>query len=400
MDEEKTIINNDELNEAQDNYMRHMLENPNNLSFWFPKVKDHGIAVPETHIIPVPKNIMDAFFLERKEDRELISGFVDKEVMPVVNGLKTLPFIKNGCFSNKFEFNTCCPADKDPETIKRCVTEIQYGSLCLDTMGNSEIVVRERIPSPPDMPTIYGGLPLNTEFRVFYDFDHKTPLYVANYWDKGYCLEAISRHEPDRKAYMTRYPSLEADYRASALDVLIRVGEAMREVEGLEGAWSVDILKDSEGKFWLIDMALAKMSAYWDETRAVLPLLFRQTDSIIRRLHTRGPAWMDGTAWRESLKGYVTSVDDSYKGKLMSALADIRRQERGGKAISVADMVKEYTEGVMDGERRRLEDIRETLKRHQGLMDNSWLEAEERRIWDRLCLKTVIEFIKEHKEES
>lgn len=39
----------------------------------------------------------------------------------------------------------------------------------------------------------------------------------------------------------------------------------MRDVQGLTGQWSVDVLMDEREKFWLIDMAIAQRSAYWEQ---------------------------------------------------------------------------------------------------------------------------------------
>lgn len=44
------------------------------------------------------------------------------------------------------------------------------------------------------------------------------------------------------------------------------MSEKMKEVE-LIGNWSVDILLDEKGDFWLIDMAIAENSAYWDKRK-------------------------------------------------------------------------------------------------------------------------------------
>ena len=38
----------------------------------------------------------------------------------------------------------------------------------------------------------------------------------------------------------------------------------MAGVEGLTGQWSVDIMLDDRLKPWLIDMAIAQRSAYWE----------------------------------------------------------------------------------------------------------------------------------------
>lgn len=45
--------------------------------------------------------------------------------------------------------------------------------------------------------------------------------------------------------------------------------ETLENVEGLRGIWSVDFILE-EDKAWLIDMALASRSAYWDTQKAGL----------------------------------------------------------------------------------------------------------------------------------
>ena len=42
------------------------------------------------------------------------------------------------------------------------------------------------------------------------------------------------------------------------------VSDKLKSIKDLEGVWSVDIMEDN-GDFWLIDMALAKDSAYWEK---------------------------------------------------------------------------------------------------------------------------------------
>lgn len=59
---------------------------------------------------------------------------------------------------------------------------------------------------------------------------------------------------------------LERDYEKYKGEVLKLVSEKMKEVE-LIGNWSVDILLDEKGDFWLIDMAIAENSAYWDKRK-------------------------------------------------------------------------------------------------------------------------------------
>lgn len=257
---------------SMNNYYEELQRDQNNLSFWFPKVKDCGIKVPETFIKKIPVELFKHFFMDdQKKDINAIFEWVQTELIPdIPKNLRGLIFVKNGTFSNKFDFNTCsivCNA----LNLTRAISEINYASLILGAGGNTEIVIRERIPFQESIvPTIYHGMPLHTEYRMFYDFDAKKPLYIVNYWDSSYCYDAISRNVTDKIIYESVYPKLSQNYEDHKDCVFNGVAEHLSKVEGLKGIWSVDILEDEKGRFWLIDMALGKCSAYWDAKKAGL----------------------------------------------------------------------------------------------------------------------------------
>ena len=48
--------------------------------------------------------------------------------------------------------------------------------------SNNEWVVREFIDDKENNPTIYNGLPLHTEYRVFVDFDKEEIIGISPYW--------------------------------------------------------------------------------------------------------------------------------------------------------------------------------------------------------------------------
>ena len=130
--------------------------------------------------------------------------------------------------------------------------------------GCDEIVVREFIESNSKVtPCIYNGLPLRSEFRVFYDFEEQKPIFTVNYWDFNYVYphlyaatdKIIFEHERNR---------LEKAFSENRDRVQAMVDTAMKRVNGLNGQWSVDILMDESGTLWLIDMAIAQRSAYWE----------------------------------------------------------------------------------------------------------------------------------------
>jgi hypothetical protein len=240
----------------------------NNMSYWLPKIQNQGLRIPKTCIIPMPEKVMDACFMDgdRKKNMAVVGKWVTETVMPKLEeeSLTGLIFVKNGCFSNKFDFRSCSII-ANPLALTASVIDINYQSFMFDAGGNTELAIRERIPYDEEKtPTIYNGLPLRNEYRIFYDFDNHKPLYIVNYWDWDYCHDSICRVASDRIIYESAYPELEEHYEKEKNTVLFYVNSGLKNVTGLSGIWSVDILEDESGTFWLIDMAVGQQSAYWD----------------------------------------------------------------------------------------------------------------------------------------
>lgn len=248
-------------------YFNYFKKDKNNFSNWFPRIKNCGIAVPNSVMIPVPEEVAKAYFMDNQErDLQTITDWVKKAVMPEGEKLmRSTPyiFVKNGTFSDKFTFRNCQCRLLLPEMVT-AITEINYSSLMLGAGGISELVLREYIPSNNQkIPCIYDGMPLRTEFRCFYDFDQKKLLYSVNYWDWDYCHDSIARNATDRIVYEAYYPQVEEEYRARLPQVEAMIRTHLKDVD-VTGIWSVDILYNAEDDtFYLIDMATAKTSAYW-----------------------------------------------------------------------------------------------------------------------------------------
>lgn len=255
-----------EENIPDDSLYRSFDNDPNMLSKWYPKIQKCGIPTPKTRVLKVPENIFTAFFLDNREkDRMEIYQWVTDAVQPALREQQfhgPFVFVKNGTYSNKY-FGSCI-SHTDSFSLTQNIIDINYSALMCGANGCTELVLREMIPYKPQVtPCIYHGLPLRSEFRVFYDFDQKKVLYSVNYWDYDYCSDAISRDCTDKIVfdYMREY--LEAAYKATHSEIEHLVGEHMANVN-LKGQWSIDILLDENGKMWLIDMAVAQQSAYWN----------------------------------------------------------------------------------------------------------------------------------------
>lgn len=274
----------EEIQAAHDNFMSNQRNNPNNFSYWFPHVKgliNHGISIPKSIIIPIPEEIYKAFFREHDGDDERIDKWVINQVLPIIETTPWLKnqkiFIKNGCFSNKFDFsNGCLITDpNDEETLIKNICNIQFGSIMHETDGYLELILREFIePSKADTPTIYNGMPLRPEVRIFYDFDRHQYLYAVNYWDWEKCHDPIcygwnGGHSPDANTYEIAWPYLALATKQFLEKHLTIITEALSTVttltmpNDLPNIWSVDFILE-DNRVWLIDMAQGWRSAYWN----------------------------------------------------------------------------------------------------------------------------------------
>lgn len=265
------------LNESEDERIKGLADyyrkDINNFSFWYPKVKDCGIKQPRSLIFQLPDKIVAACFEPYKpECDELITGYFRDTVMPEIKEMGPVVFMKNGAFSNKFDFENSCMTHVNIHEMVRKFSNTNYLSECFGAGGMAELVIREFAGNLPSIdahiPKIYNGMPLRPEFRIFYDFDARQVLYPAFYWDKSYCEESISRNYTDRIVYNACIDDIQAFYEEHKDEVMQMVGEHMKNVD-LKGAWSVDIMYEEEEKqYWLIDMAAAQQSAYWDPEKA------------------------------------------------------------------------------------------------------------------------------------
>lgn len=245
----------------------------NAFPFWFPKICNAGIEglkIPKSVCIHVPDKVRRAFYMEDPDDWAVIEDFVEGDVRKAIreNGFG-LVFLKNGGYSHKFDASRAClPIMSDlthavltimNEAMLRC--GFQYD-------GTESLVVRERIQHDPRaVPCIYNGLPFRTEYRVFYDFDRQRPIFTVDYWDRDYVYPNL--HDmTDQLVYDAWYPTVRRRYDGNWERVQDLVSKAMSRVDGLSGPWSVDVMQDENDGLWLIDMAVAEMSAYWSRCPA------------------------------------------------------------------------------------------------------------------------------------
>lgn len=118
-------------------YHKSLAEDKNNMSYWLPKINKEKsfdtFVVPDTAIVQVPERIMEMFFMEKKGmtqhemmievmkwTKEVFVPQAEKEI----GGGKW--FIKNGAFSNKFDFSSCMNISSNYLLLTSNIIDINY----------------------------------------------------------------------------------------------------------------------------------------------------------------------------------------------------------------------------------------------------------------------------------
>lgn len=165
---------------------------PENFSNWYKHIVDFGYF---KHTNIISNQIFTFEEVETMQETDIIDKVnwekINKILEPTLNKMKKgqVYNIKNGCFSNKFDFSTCLTTNGE---LAQQLWKINYQSCMYETGGHTELVVREVIPNHLEYPTIYNGMPLREEIRVFYNLDAKKIEYIVDYWDYDYCLSTYT----------------------------------------------------------------------------------------------------------------------------------------------------------------------------------------------------------------
>lgn len=285
-----------------DNLTYSMIDtNPSSMGNWLPwmiqPIHDGGFfKIPKTKIIKVPMSLLQLTKgVEYHELTRQTLDIVDRYCFEVFGlDVNKEYFIKTGTYSSKFDFrNAHISGPKEVRELGEYLLYIHLQALQMahfDLSGRNqpiiygvstttEWVVREFIPDMEDNLTIYHGLPLRTEYRVFVDFDTNKVLGIHPYWDEKVMRESFVKKAGDnidaRHDYITFVANAERlneRYEANK-DKIVKELEKILPDVALHDQYSIDIMQNGED-FWFIDMAVANNSAFYKET---VPEEFRTT---------------------------------------------------------------------------------------------------------------------------
>lgn len=258
---------------------------PNTMSNWLFAIKEvvdktKFFKIPKTSIIKVPLALLQSTRVYEFGELSPLSLEVINRYAQRVFDLDTEKdyFIKTGTFSSKFDFrNAKVTKGQEVSELGSYLWYIQHqanqmasplnNKVMYGVSSNNEWVVREFIDDVEGNPTIYNGLPLHTEYRIFVDFDTEEVIGISPYWhpqvmkenflDIGVSAPIQKNH--DYINYINHEETLMKRYEDNKDLVVSEVSKLLKDCT-LKGQWSIDIMQNGSD-FWLIDMARASESA-------------------------------------------------------------------------------------------------------------------------------------------
>ena len=180
---------------------------PNAMSNWLLPIKQvvdktRFFKIPKTRIIKVPLTLLQSTRVYEFQDLNPLSFEIINQYAQKVFDLDLDKdyFIKTGTFSSKFDFrNAKVTKGQEVSELGSYLWFIQHqasqfasplnNQVVYGVSSNNEWVVREFIEDKEDNPTIYNGLPLHTEYRVFVDFDTEEIIGISPYWEPSVMKE-------------------------------------------------------------------------------------------------------------------------------------------------------------------------------------------------------------------
>lgn len=216
----------------------------NSMVYWWPKIKDLPIPQPKTEFIEVdPKLAFQCADGKESYDFDEFKRIAKKIGYPL--------FLRSDQLSGKHEWKDTCFVEKEKNLIMN-VARVTEATLSCDIMGLpvNAFFFREYIPMKNLFTAFWGEMPVNPEMRIFV----KDGQLVCTHW---YWIEdAII--DPSVK----NWREIIAETKKSLSEVSkILLRDYSKEVsKTVEGYWSVDFCQAKDGRWILIDMALAENS--------------------------------------------------------------------------------------------------------------------------------------------
>ena len=237
----------------------------NCITYWMPRLEAAGIPMPRTKIVRWDTEDQKRWiFVVRPPG----SSRFFEELQQAAESFGSPCFLRSSHFSGKHDWKRCCFVC-DPQKLMDHVFSIIEMGECVNFLGFpwDAWAVREYLP-PMDgdvafVAKRFGDMPVRREYRCF--VRDGVVECVHPYWPGG----AFDGLNPGEDPFtVDPHPTKESEMAnliadpGEHLDAIVKL--AATAGAALPGYWSVDILRDSTGKWMVTDCAVGADSFHWD----------------------------------------------------------------------------------------------------------------------------------------
>lgn len=271
--------------------------NKNSMGYWLPAINsavkntpNPFFKIPATKVVTVPITLLQLtrqpYELLTPTTKRILNEFCRKAFD--LDDSKTY-FVKTGTNASKFNFrNAKVQGASEVQTLGEYLLYNHSRALSMASplcqpsiygmATTTEWVVRDFIEDKENNPTIYNGLPLHTEYRVFVDMDRDRVLSIENYWRPDVMEQRFERpaltgleevdNVHDAITYGANKARLCERYEANKDTVAEHIAALLPNID-LCGQWSIDVMQNGDD-FYIIDMATAESSAFYESVEPAL----------------------------------------------------------------------------------------------------------------------------------
>lgn len=314
----------------------------NMFEYWYPRIRDL-VPTPLSHYIPISLDLLTAFYvlLDNRSDYNLslVNDYILRQLEGIIDiNAKTVDLVlKLGNFSNKFDFKYSHITSLGD--LGSGFYNIFYSSMAMSVPPASSLVIRGYISPVVDVPTIYEGLPLREEVRVFLDFDNRCVLGISDYWHPEYMTSLA----PYSVTSSMGREKLDSDVLASkTVLILNHLGGYSFSIDGLDssgyrqfaldlGAYRSEYMRSRS----IVDLSSDILSCFdylswysWYKSRSrglrtLYNVVSSAVDSLLDRADLTGCWSVDFMIQPDSYDFYLIDMAEMGKSALVDVMEDI-----------------------------------------------------------------------------
>lgn len=252
------------------------IEQLNDMSFWYPIVERHArystmpdikifhkdgklqsteekkefvLRTPETMLFYAPYDIGHIVDGERTSSFEKLV----QQITEARNAFGGYAFLRTGETSYKHDWKNTCYLTPDSDISHHVYNLVEF-SMLVDLPWQTW-AVRKMIPTSPITTAFSGDMPIAREVRLF--VDNGKLICAHPYWPEEAFRGSIYSDDKVTDEQIKQLANL------PDMSNLTKLAEYVSDQ--FMHAWSIDFLQDTEGNWWLTDMALANTSYHWSD---------------------------------------------------------------------------------------------------------------------------------------